>query len=85
MLHTGEKIRNMYKMDVGVPKQKRHLDSLRVRLRWVMILANSLHRNGAGGQAGVSCIHVAQHMNQRRVLVITTANLWVPHRWLILQ
>lgn len=69
MLHGGGQ-RNLYKMDVGVPKGKRHLDSLRVCLRWAMILTASTEVR----QAGVSCIHVAQRMNQRRVLVNTTAS-----------
>ena len=52
MLHTGEKMRNLYKMDVGFPKEKRHLDSLRVGLRWTMILTASTETGQAGRQAG---------------------------------
>jgi len=46
--HVAHRGKNEKFVQNGVPKEKRHLDSLGVRLRWVMILTTSTETGQAG-------------------------------------
>jgi hypothetical protein len=68
----GEK-RNMYRLLVGKPEEKRPLG--RPRRRWVDNIGMDLGEVGLGD---VDCIGLAQDRNRWRALVNSVSNLRVP-------